>query len=227
MRNDTPIPLGLCQCGCGQKTRIAAKSHARLGYVRGEPIKFVRGHSSIHQWREPIHNGEIVLVPLTQGKFAAIDVSDADRVLCFRWKATDCKGHWYAERRVRVPGKPGRSAHCLLHRFILGAPDDLQVDHKNGDGLDCRRSNIRIATPSQNSSNIGLTRANTSGYKGVCWLTGRQTWQAAIKHQGKAHFLGHFQTAEEAARAYDRKARELHGEFARLNFPDDPDEAAA
>ncbi len=104
------------------------------------------------------------------------------------------------------------SKRMLLHRAILNAPVDMQVDHINGDPLDNRRENLRLATPSQNSANY-----KTREYKGV-----RRRWRkysARVQHGGEVKHLGMFSTAEEAARAYDRAAFEIWGEYARLNFP--------
>ena len=93
------------------------------------------------------------------------------------------------------------------------------VDHINHDPLDNHRHNLRLATRSQNAANVGPYANNTSGYKGVDFNQGK--WRARITQHGKRHFLGTFDTAEEAARAYDSKALELFGEFASLNFPEE------
>lgn len=112
-----------------------------------------------------------------------------------------------------------------MHRLILGLVpgDGLVVDHRNGNGLDNRRCNIRTATRSNNQHNQRLGRANnTSGYKGVTRRRGpcrRKPWRACIRHERRTVFIGHFATPEAAAAAYDRKAAELFGEFASLNFP--------
>ncbi len=87
-----------------------------------------------------------------------------------------------------------------------------------------RRDNLRPANSSQNGSNRGKQRDNKSGYKGVCWSTKDKRWRATIKLNRKGIYLGNFLTAEEAARAYDAAAREMHGEFACLNFPSPPPE---
>ena len=112
----------------------------------------------------------------------------------------------------------------LLHRLIMNAPSGVQVDHRNGNGLDNRRSNLRIATNQQNHHNTKAHRDGTSRFKGVHWESGREKWQAQITTPGGKHkTLGRFTVEEDAARAYDRAAREAFGEFARCNF----EEAAA
>lgn len=103
-----------------------------------------------------------------------------------------------------------------LHRMIAewaGLGTTHQIDHKNHNKLDCRRRNLRRATHSQQQCNRGLRKDNTSGYKGVS--KNHKRYMAAINKR----YIGTFSTAKEAARAYDKAARRLHGSFARLNFP--------
>jgi len=107
----------------------------------------------------------------------------------------------------------------MLHRLIVGAPVGEVVDHINGDTLDNRRSNLRVCSRAENLWNAGKRRHNTSGFKGVCFDKRDGRWYARIRAVGRVHDLGRYKTAEEAAMAYDAKAAELHGPFARLNFP--------
>jgi hypothetical protein len=104
-----------------------------------------------------------------------------------------------------------------LARVILGVEEHLVPDHKDGNPLNCQRDNLRIATRQQNSCNQKIRSTNTSGYKGVSWHSRRYKWQAYIMVNYKRVYLGLFGTAEDAAKAYNEKAKELHGEFARLN----------
>lgn len=101
-----------------------------------------------------------------------------------------------------------------LHKMIIVT--DSYVDHRNGNKLDCRRENLRLATNSQNMYNRGKTLANTSGYKGV--FKNRNLWMARIKVDKKPIYIGSFATKQEAALKYDMAAKKYHGEFARLNF---------
>jgi HNH endonuclease len=162
----------------------------------------------------------MVEVPLTQGKVALIDDEDAERVLAHKWmyNYNHTPAHGYAVRRGK---QRENQASVRMHRFILDAPPNMHVDHINGNGLDNRKENLRLATHIQNAQNQRLPRNNTSGFKGV----GRKydRWEARIVANRKRVYIGLFNTKEEAARAYDAAAMLLHGEFARFNFPEESD----
>jgi hypothetical protein len=163
----------------------------------------------------------MIEIPLTQGCVALIDECDADKVLQFNWTVSVNKKRQlaYVRRNVTVRGK---TRSVFLHRFLLDPPPHLEVDHINGNGLDNRRSNLRLATPAENRRNAKLFANNTTGYKGVRrYSKGR--WYAEIKAESKPIRLGIFDSKEIAARAYDKAAVEHFGEFARLNFPDSYD----
>lgn len=151
-------------------------------------------------------------VPLTRGMFAIVDDDDYATASAVRWYASPRHGLWYA--RGRLGGK-----RVQLHRLIIGAPDGVMVDHVNGDSLDCRRSNLRLASVQENSRN-SRGRGSVSGFKGVKRAASRRNpWRAYIEMDCRFVHIGMFSDRESAARAYDAKARELFGEFARLNFP--------
>lgn len=157
-----------------------------------------------------------VLVCLSRGMTATIDAADADRVAVHSWHAVDRRTvnreRWYASAYI-----DGRTK-VYLHQFIVDAPNGVEVDHRDGDGLNCRRSNIRIATRGQNARNM-VRPVGASGYRGVTKPYGRKKWPAQIVMDGRALRIGYFPTAEEAAKAHDDAARKLHGAFAVLNFP--------
>lgn len=113
---------------------------------------------------------------------------------------------------VRTP--PQACAHNLILPKVAGR----EVDHINGDGLDNRRCNLRYATRQQNAAN-GAKKGRSSRFKGVCFDKSRGKWLAGVKYNYVRLNLGRHATEEAAARAYDRKALELFGEFARTNFP--------
>lgn len=163
----------------------------------------------------------IVEVPLSQGYVAIVDAADAERVLAHKWHARQNGRNVYAIREVRRNGKRTR---LLLHKFLTGFE---RTDHRNGNGLDNRRLNLREVTTGENLQNSRRRLDNSSGFKGVSWHKGHDKWRAYIAVSGqRPRHLGYYSTAEEAACAYDAAARELHGEYATVNFPA-PGERAA
>jgi hypothetical protein len=157
--------------------------------------------------------GQVAYVPLTQGYEAVIDAEDAPLVSGWNWYARVQPGGNYA---IRTDGSSGKRICVHLHRFIMDAPDGLEVDHIDGDGLNNRRCNLRLATRSQNMRNQRLNSRNTSGFKGVSWDKRDKKWLAYIKVYRKKIHLGSFDTPEDAHAAYCDAAARLHGEFAKL-----------
>lgn len=153
-------------------------------------------------------------IPLTQGKFALVSDEDFHRLARWRWQYHSTG---YAARRTSVA--EGRKT-IFMHHLIIERRDGLVTDHINGDKLDNRRSNLRLATPAENCRNRGIASATRWGFKGVFKQPRGKGWMARIKAQGKLIHLGTHPTPEDAARAYDRAALEHYGEFARLNFPE-------
>lgn len=153
----------------------------------------------------------VIQVPLTNGGFTVVDAADAEMVFSRRWRSSNRKNR--GSRSLYACSSRG----VLMHRLILSAPRGVQVDHRDRDGLNNRRSNLRLCTQSQNNANQAKTRG-TSRFKGVCWDKHSCKWQAAIQINHDRRYIGLFTSQEAAARAYDAAALELFGEFARLNF---------
>lgn len=156
-------------------------------------------------------------IPLTRGLEAIVDDEDFCRVAARTWQAKPALSKngrqlgWYVQRR-----DAGKTVY--LHRFVLSAATGFLVDHINGDGLDNRRSNLRICSRAQNRAN-SVGRIGVSGYRGV-HRTKNERWYARIEIDGRARSVGVFDDPKDAARAYDAAALELFGAFAVLNFPD-------
>lgn len=165
-------------------------------------------------------------VCLTQGKFALVDSQDYVQ-FCdgIKWSYSghrNTKRKGYAIRRTYPNGRYAKGLTHLLHREIAAQFLDIQgleVDHINGDTLDCRRNNLRTCTSMNNKKNRSLGINNTSGFKGVVWHKINKCWTAGIRVDNKRYFLGSFSDKIQAAHAYDEAARKFHGKFARLNFP--------
>lgn len=160
-------------------------------------------------------------IALTQGRFAIVDEQDRDQLARFNWFAIKDKHTYYAVRNVKRDGKPALE---FMHRVVAGTVQlGIDVDHRDGDGLNNRRSNLRECSVRNNRRNVCHVKAGkTSRWKGV-YLSparggGEQRWRAAIKLQNGKLSLGSFANEYEAARAYDRAALEHFGEFAALNF---------
>lgn len=149
------------------------------------------------------------VIELDKGQAAIVDDEDFESLAQYRWFFSR-KG--YVTRRIT---KDGKRILLMMHRVIMGATHDQQVDHKNMNRLDNRRENLRFATRSQNGANSKARSSNRLGIKGVCARHGKFT--AQINSMGKNTHLGTFDTAEEASAAYFSAAVKLHGEFARAN----------
>lgn len=151
---------------------------------------------------------------LTRGMVAIVDDEDYEPLSAYRWHAKTSGSNPSKDYACRSTGGP-RGPRILMHRAIIGAPVGMDVDHINGDSLDNRRANLRLATRSQNLQNRPRQRNNSSGYKGVSrYRTGQ--WMACITVDGARKYLGYHPTPELAHAAYCAAAAELHGEFARL-----------
>jgi hypothetical protein len=158
------------------------------------------------------------LIHIENLKFAAVDPADYDQIAKFHWRLCRSTRTCYAFRTV-PRGKNQTQNVFWMHRQIANPPDWLLVDHDNHNGLDNRRSNLRLVTHAENQQNCRKTISKTtSRYKGVDFVKATGLWRARIVVNGKRLFLGSFTDEIDAARAYDAAARKYFGEYACLNF---------
>lgn len=150
-------------------------------------------------------------IELTQGYIASVSSRDFTRCMSgTKWYAVVARRKDGTLRNVYVR-RSVNGVKQSLHRFILGVTDpSIEVDHKDGDGLNCQRRNLRCATRPQNQQNRGANRNNTSGHKGVTWDKRRGKWVAQIRHNYKHLFLGYFADPEAANRARKAGEGKLH-----------------
>lgn len=158
-----------------------------------------------------------ISTPKYPDTYALVDDDDYERIISFgKWRAMRGKTTLYAVRWVLV----GRHKKIhMMHRAVMGLNPERfpSVDHINHNGLDNRKSNLRVCTNSENGRNKSAQGNNASGYKGVSWKGRDKRWRATIRAMGKHIHLGTFDTPEAAADAYDKAALKYHGEFARTN----------
>lgn len=213
----------LCRCDCGKMVAVRPLDLKRRSLSCGCQTKAKRAASMKrhHDARVAELNGSRIdrgtgAVELSNGGVCHIDLADIPLIEKWAWSREERNGCEYALSTNRGPD--GR--RVFMHVLLMGQRSGFRVDHRDGNGLNNRRSNLRWATAAQNQWNKRRQRTSRSPYKGV-WSPNKDhpKWRAAVECNGVRHFLGSFDTAEGAARAYDRKATELFGEFALLNFP--------
>jgi len=146
---------------------------------------------------------------LTQGKFAQVDDEDYEYLNQWKWHAYKSRNTYYA---IRTENR----SQIRMHRVIMNTPSNLEVDHKDHNGLNCQRTNMRNCTRMQNARNMIQKRSN-SNYIGVHYRKDRNKYLAYFEN-GKKIYLGYFKTAIEAALKRDKAVKEHYGEFANLNF---------
>jgi hypothetical protein len=192
---------------------------AKLYNKKLSPVE-CHNHSAgfLYKYMKKIH--------LIRGLYALVDDEDYERVSQYKWSISSSGGYDYPHTPIRIEGK---IKYIKMHRFIMNADIDTLVDHKNKDTLDNRKCNLRLCTKSENMRNRAMSKNNKSGYKGVRYYPfGRRkykVWKAQIGFNRKYISIGYYHTKEEAALAYNEKAKELFGEFASLNtIPSSPKE---
>ena len=153
---------------------------------------------------------------LTKGYVAIVDDEDYETVSKWRWSATQCCNKIYARRTQKFGNK---KVNIYLHRFLMNVHlcnSSVNCDHKDRDTLNNQKSNLRVCTKAENQRNKTKKKNAQSKFIGV--VKARKNWAARITHEGKAVYIGTYQSEEEAAIAYNKKKIELHGEFANLNI---------
>ena len=148
-------------------------------------------------------------IKLTRNRSAIVDDSDYTKLSEYKWY---CTHNGYAQRDIWKP-----RSKILMHRYLLKAKKGENIDHINGNPLDNRRKNLRICNQSQNTANGKIRKNNKSGYKGVSYNKKFAKWEAYITKDYKHIFLGYFDKKNDAAKAYNTKAKEVFGKFANLN----------
>mgnify|MGYP005811340867 CR=1 FL=1 len=175
---------------------------------------------------------EFIIESRRHGKFIVlIDAEDWGRISQYTWRVCK-KNKFYIRTNVPHPegdrraglsryGHPRgfREYTIEIQRMIMNTPKGMSTDHINGDTLDNRKSNLRICTSAENNRNRGKSSNNKSGYVGVSQAPSGK-FIATISHRRKKYHIGTFDTKKKAAMARDKKAKELFGEFAYLNFPE-------
>jgi len=144
-----------------------------------------------------------VRIPLTQGKFAIIDVEDFPEIGKYKWHLNSNRA---ARNLPRIGPKPWR---MYMHHQILALNGHQTVDHIDGNPLNNTKANLRLASYTENQRNVGLMKTNSSGFKGVSKMAKSNKWRARLDTK----FLGAFDTPEEAFEAYRSEAMKIHGEF--------------
>jgi hypothetical protein len=149
-------------------------------------------------------------IPLTHGHSAIVDVEDFAALSVYYWQA-----HIQKHKLIYARRNSGHCKAAYMHREIMLAPKGIDVDHINGNGLDNRRSNLRLATRSQNLANRIPKKLPRSGFLGVR-LNGKK-WMANLRVGGKVIYLGSFKTREIARSEYISAHKKHHGEFSIYN----------
>jgi len=160
-------------------------------------------------------------ISLGEGKFTIVDPQDFYGFNIFNWCFEEDGWNIYA---VRIEGDSvGNKRYKIvsLHRAIMNHPQGLLIDHRNNNGLDNRRANLRKATKSQNVCNRRKQANTSSRFRGVSFDKRRGAWAVNITSQRKQKWIGYFDNEIDAAKAYDKAARKYHKEFAKLNFPEE------
>jgi hypothetical protein len=157
-------------------------------------------------------------IALTRGKVTTVDDEDYEYLSKFKWHAQPSRETFYAVRTQRIGSK---RVQIRMHRVILGISESsLFADHRDRNGLNNQKNNLRLATILENNRNKSGQKNSKSKFKGVSWYPRNKKWgvRIRIKEIGQI-FIGLYKDESEAAKEYDIVATKYFGEFAKLNFP--------
>lgn len=225
------IPYGFCHCGCGQKTTIPKYSgkHGKYEYIKGVPVKFTKHHSKNKPKNSfmdaapfKIRGVYCRFILLSKGQIAIVYESDYLWIAQWKWHVSWDAGtrSYYAARSTTLQERlEGKGVTVSMHRAIMGLDrgDPREVDHvESGDTLDNRRSNLRIASRTQNMRNRRANRRTKANLKGVSWHSRDLIWCAAIRVNKKLVHIGNFHDKQVAHAAYQEAAKKYFKEFARF-----------
>lgn len=167
------------------------------------------------------------VIHLTKGRFSLVDDEDYERVNQFKWHANEkYPGCFYAYRKAWIPSEirtskikgliyHGYYKTIPMHRFIMNEPQNMEIDHIDGNGLNNQKNNLRLATHQQNMMNNRVRKTNKVGVAGICWDKANSKWRAFIQYKGKSYKLGRFTNIADAIKARKDKEKELFGDFLR------------
>ena len=155
------------------------------------------------------------LIPLTQGLFAQVDDEDYDFLMQWKWFTQKDHNTFYAVRNEKI--SVDKHKRIFMHRVIMNTLDNQITDHKDHNGLNNQKENMRNCTKSQNSQNREKEKGCSSKHKGTYWKISAQKWVAQISFNKKRICLGRFDSEDLAALAYNKAAKELFGNFANPN----------
>lgn len=208
------VPYGLCHCGCGQKTRIAAMTQLSKRWRRDEPMMFLAGHAirgkkyakkPPNQIRNEVIDGiPCVWLLLTKGQWTVLWEEDYEKVKPYRW--------WFQPNGYAYTTLPsGKSIG--MHMIIMNPPEGSLVDHKDGGRLDNRRDKLQIATVQENHYNLSVGRRNKTGWRGISKI--KSGFRTRITVDGKEIPLGVFTELKDAVEARKRAEEKYYGPFRR------------